>query len=31
LRELIPHLRRLAIMANTDAPGVGLEMAEARP
>ena len=28
LRELIPGLRRLAIMANTDAPGVGLEMAE---
>jgi putative ABC transport system substrate-binding protein len=30
LRELIPGLRRLAIMANTDAPGVGLEMAEAQ-
>jgi ABC-type uncharacterized transport system substrate-binding protein len=30
LRELFPGLRRLAIMANTDAPGVGLEMAEAQ-
>ena len=31
LRELIPGLRRLAIMANTDdASGVGLEMAEAQ-
>jgi putative ABC transport system substrate-binding protein len=30
LRELIPGLRRLAIMANTDAPGVRLEMAEAQ-
>src|SRR6516165_12061111 len=30
LRKLIPGLRRLAIMANTDAPGVGLEMAEAQ-
>jgi len=30
LRELIPGLRRLAIMADTDAPGVGLEMAEAQ-
>ena len=30
LRELIPGLRRLAIMANTDVPGVGLEMAEAQ-
>jgi putative ABC transport system substrate-binding protein len=30
LRELIPGLRRLAIMANTDAPGVGPEMAEAQ-
>jgi putative tryptophan/tyrosine transport system substrate-binding protein len=30
LRELIPDLRRLAIMANTDAPGIRLEMAEAQ-
>jgi putative tryptophan/tyrosine transport system substrate-binding protein len=30
LRELIPDLRRLAIMANTDNPGVRLEMAEAQ-
>jgi putative tryptophan/tyrosine transport system substrate-binding protein len=30
LRELIPGLRRLAILANTDAPGVRLEMAEAQ-
>src|SRR6516165_4904323 len=30
MRELIPGLRRLAILANTDAPGVGLEMAEAQ-
>jgi putative ABC transport system substrate-binding protein len=30
LRELIPGLRRMAIMANTDAPGVRQEMAEAQ-
>jgi hypothetical protein len=29
LREIVPDLRRLAILANADYPGVPLEMAEA--
>ena len=31
LREAVPDLRRLAIMANVDAPGAVLEMREAEP
>jgi ABC-type uncharacterized transport system substrate-binding protein len=31
LREVVPDLRRLAIMANVDAPGAVLEMGEVQP